>query len=177
MSGIKGLKLVLIFKNILPCNPPPPIRATIHKQVEVLFPIAETIVKSINKYSKLRPSLSLCLFYEPRLQYIANQSGSGKETVEMLVCFICLGTQDRFLIDINHHYQITMNQHKNWTWKLNINIYTKVTFLLYQLLVFLNRFAIYLFRQRDCKEKFLLAGGSWLLFISPGRWIGNKQLF
>ena len=67
-----------------------------------------------------RPSLSLHLFYEPQSQYIANQSGSVKETVswkigkniEMLVCFICLVTlrQD---FDINHHYQITMNQHKN----------------------------------------------------------------
>ena len=57
-----------------------------------------------------RPSLSLCLFYEPRLWYIANQSGSAKETVspkidkniEMLVCFIGMGKQDRTLIDINH---------------------------------------------------------------------------
>ena len=54
---------------------------------------------------------------------MANQSGSAKETVspkiseniEMLVCFICVGTQDMILIDINHHYQITMNQHKNLT--------------------------------------------------------------
>ena len=68
-----------------------------------------------------RPSLLLHLFYEPRSPYIANQSGFAKETVspkigeniEMLVCFICMGTQDRTLIDINHHYQITMNQHKN----------------------------------------------------------------
>ena len=68
-----------------------------------------------------RPSLSSRLFYEPRLRYIANQSGSAKETVspkigeniEILVCFICMRTQDRTLIDINHHYQITMNQHKN----------------------------------------------------------------
>ena len=68
-----------------------------------------------------RPSLSLHLFYEPQSRYIVNQSGSAKETVspkideniEMLVCFICMGTQDRTLIDINHHYQITMNQHKN----------------------------------------------------------------
>ena len=58
---------------------------------------------------------------EPQSQYIAKQNGSAKETVspkigeniEMLVCFICMGTQDRTLIDINHHYQITMNQHKN----------------------------------------------------------------
>ena len=65
--------------------------------------------------------LSSCLFYEPQLWYIANQSGSAKETVspkiseniEMLVCFIFMGTQDRTLIDINHYYQITMNQHKN----------------------------------------------------------------
>ena len=58
-----------------------------------------------------RPSLSSRLFYEPRSRYIANQSGSAKETVspkigeniEMLVCFICMGTQDRTLNDINHH--------------------------------------------------------------------------
>ena len=68
-----------------------------------------------------RTSLSSHLFHEPRSRYIANQSGSAKETVspkigentEMLVCFICMGTQDRTLIDINYHYQITMNQHKN----------------------------------------------------------------
>ena len=50
-----------------------------------------------------------------------NQSGSAKETVspnigkniEMLVCFICMGTQGGTSTDINHHYQITMNQHKN----------------------------------------------------------------
>ena len=68
-----------------------------------------------------RPSLSSCLFHEPRSQYVTNQSWFAKETVslkieeniEMSVCFICMGTQDRSLIDINHHYQITMNQHKN----------------------------------------------------------------
>ena len=59
-------------------------------------------------YSKLRPSLSARLFYEPRLRYIANQRESAKETVspkigkniEMLVCFICVGTVDSILIDI-----------------------------------------------------------------------------
>ena len=125
------------------------------KQVEVLFPIEETIVRSIITYSKLRPSLSLHLFYEPQLWYIVNQSGSAKETVspkigkniEMLVCFICMGTQDRTLIDINHHYQITMNQHKNWTWKLNINIHT-----LYQLLIFLDRFS-YIFLDKEIAKK------------------------
>ena len=68
-----------------------------------------------------RRSLSLHLFYEPQLQYIVNQSGSAKETVspkigkniEMLVCYICKGTQNRTLIDIHHHYEIKMNQHKN----------------------------------------------------------------
>ena len=68
-----------------------------------------------------KPSLSLHIFYEPRSWYIdiANQSGSAKETVrskigeniEMLLCFICMATQDR--IDMNHHYQILMNQEKN----------------------------------------------------------------
>ena len=58
--------------------------------------------------SKLSPSFSLCLFYEPWSRYIANQSGSAKGTVspkigkniEMFVCFICVGTHDRILIDI-----------------------------------------------------------------------------
>ena len=57
------------------------------------------------------PSLSLHLFYEPQSWYIVNQNGSAKETVilkiykniEMLVCFICMWTQGRTLIDINHH--------------------------------------------------------------------------
>ena len=87
------------------------------------FPIVETIVRSIIKYSKLGRSFSSRLFYEPRSRYIANQSGSAKETVspkigeniERLVCFICVRTQGRILIDINCHYQITINQHKNWT--------------------------------------------------------------
>ena len=43
-----------------------------------------------------RPSLSLCLFYEPQSWYIANHGGSAKETVslkigkniEMLVLFV-----------------------------------------------------------------------------------------
>ena len=79
-------------------------------------------LQMLNSYliKEERPSLSLHLSYEPQLQYIANQSGSAKETVspkigeniEMLVCFICMGTQDRTLTDINHH-QIMMNQHKN----------------------------------------------------------------
>ena len=63
----------------------------------------------------------IAFFYEPRLRYIVIQSGSVKETVrlkigeniEMLVCFICMGTQDRTLIDINHHCQVTMNQREN----------------------------------------------------------------
>ena len=52
--------------------------------------------------------MSSHLCYEPQLQYIVNQSGFVKETVspeigkdiEMLVCFICMGTQDRILIDV-----------------------------------------------------------------------------
>ena len=69
------------------------------------------------------PSLSLPLFYGPQLWHKVNQSGSVKETVilkigeniKMLVCFTCMGKPDRTLIDINHHYQITMNQteHEN----------------------------------------------------------------
>ena len=31
------------------------------------------------------PSLLSCLFYEPRLRYIANQSGSAKETVSLKI--------------------------------------------------------------------------------------------
>ena len=80
-------------------------------------------LQMLNSYliKEERPSLSLHLSYEPQLLYIVNQSGSAKETVslktgkniEMLVCFICMGTQDMTLIDINHNYQIMMNQHKN----------------------------------------------------------------
>ena len=52
--------------------------------------------------------MSLLLLYEHRLRYIANQSGSVKETVswkigkniEMLLSFICTGTQNRILIAI-----------------------------------------------------------------------------
>ena len=51
-------------------------------------------------YSKLRPILSLHLFYKPQLQYITNEIGPAKETaspkigenIEMLVCFICVAT-------------------------------------------------------------------------------------
>ena len=35
------------------------------------------------------------------------------KNIDMLVYFLCVGTQDRILVDINHHYQITINQHKN----------------------------------------------------------------
>ena len=104
--------------------------------------------------------MSLRLFYDPQSCYISNQSGSTKETVspkigeniEMLVCFICRGTQDGTLIDINHYYQIAIINIKNWTWKLNMNIH-KVAFLLYQLLIFLNLFFVYLFRQSGCRKK------------------------
>ena len=60
----------------------------------------------------------IVFFYEPQSRYIgiANQSGSTQEAIslkigeniEMLVCFLCMVTQGRTLIDINHHYQITM---------------------------------------------------------------------
>ena len=70
-----------------------------------------------------RSSLSSHLFYEPQSRYIVNQSVSAKETVspkigeniEMLVFFVCMGTQDRTLIDINRYYRITVIQHKNLT--------------------------------------------------------------
>ena len=59
--------------------------------------------------------------------------------------------------------------------KTNIN---KVTFLLYQLLIFLNIFIVYFFQKKRLQKKpFLPAGSSWLFFISPNRWIGNEQLF
>ena len=72
-------------------------------------PLSSADVKFLLKGE--RASLSSRLFYEPRSQYIANQSGSAQETaspktgknIEMLVCFICMGAQDRNLIDINHH--------------------------------------------------------------------------
>ena len=80
------------------------------KQVEVLFPTEETIVRSIITSSRLTPSLLSHHFYQSR--YIANQSGSAEETVsakignniEMLVYFICVGTEDRILIDVNNSF-------------------------------------------------------------------------
>ena len=62
-----------------------------------------------------RPSLSLRLFYEPRSRYIANQSGSAKETVspkigkniDMLVYFICVGTPDRILVLIQYQSSLS----------------------------------------------------------------------
>ena len=66
------------------------------KQVEVILSIEQTIVRSIIIYGKLRPSLSSSPFYDPQLRYIANQSGSAKETVglkigeniEILILFV-----------------------------------------------------------------------------------------
>ena len=77
--------------------------------------------------SKLSPSFSLCLFYEPWSRYIANQSGSAKGTVspkigkniEMFVCFICVGTQDRILIDIAIIYYLFFI----FTWQVKIHTY------------------------------------------------------
>ena len=46
--------------------------------------------------------------------------------------------------------------------------------------------ATYLFKPFNCisfqtkrlqKKKILFAGGSWLFFVPPSRWIGNEQLF
>ena len=63
-----------------------------------------------------RPSLSSRLFYEPRSRYIANQNGSAIETVspkigdntEMLVCFICMGKQDRtFQLPLSNYDEST----------------------------------------------------------------------
>ena len=101
------------------------------KQVEVLFPIEETIVRSIITYSKLRRSVSSCLFYEPWLRYIANQSESAKETVspkideniEMLVCFICVVTEDRTLIDIFNICFIYYYLFFIFSWQVKIHTY------------------------------------------------------
>ena len=101
------------------------------------------------------------LHIEPWLQYIANESMSAKETVspkiceniEMLVCFVCMGdTKQDFDWYQSSLSLIMMNQDKNWPKKLNINIY-KVTFLLYQLLMFLNLFIVYLFREKRLQKK------------------------
>ena len=89
-------------------------------RVKMVAPLPSADVKFLLN-QKMRPSLSSHLFCEPWSWCIANQSGSAKETVspniseniEMFICFICMGTQDRTLIDISHLYQITMNQHKS----------------------------------------------------------------
>ena len=84
-------------------------------------PLSSADVKFLLNRKREAKFVIAFFFYEPRLRYIVIQSGSAKETVslkigeniEMLVCFICMGTQDRTLIDINHHCQVTMNQHEN----------------------------------------------------------------
>ena len=61
------------------------------------IPLSSTDVKFLIKGE--RSSLSSRLFYEPQSRYIANQSGSAKETVspkigeniEMLVCLFVWG--------------------------------------------------------------------------------------
>ena len=88
-------------------------------RVKVDAPLSADVKFLLNQRRETK--FIIASFYEPRSQYIANQNGSAKETVspkigeniEMLVCFICMGTQDRTSIDMNHHYQIMMNQHKN----------------------------------------------------------------
>ena len=57
----------------------------------------------------------VAFFYEPRSWYIANQSGSAKETVspkigeniDMLVYFICVGTPDRILVLIQYQSSLS----------------------------------------------------------------------
>ena len=105
-----------------------------------------------------RASLSSRLFYEHRSWYIANQSGSAKETVSPnwreywdATCFVCRGNKTGF-----DWYQSSLSNHDESTEKLNIKIeykYIQSNILLYQLLIFLNLFIKYLFRQRDCKKK------------------------
>ena len=142
------------------------------KQVEVLFSIEETIVISIKRYSKLRPNLSSHLFYDPQLWYIANKSGSEKETVsrkigeniEILILFVWRRKTGFWLISIIIRLQWINIKIKQ---KLNLNIY-KVTFLLYQLLIIWNLFVVYLSRQKDCKKK--VCTGRWLLTIFYFTW-------
>ena len=45
------------------------------------------------------------------------------KNIDMLVCFLCVGTQDRILVDINHHYQITINIKIEYKY-IKINIFT-----------------------------------------------------
>ena len=75
-------------------------------------------------------------------------------------------------------YQSSLSNYdeSNWTWKLNINIY-KVTFLLYQLLIFLNLFNKYLLRQRDCKKKVSNRGRLVTIFYFTWPVVRKKQLF
>ena len=80
-------------------------------------PLSFTDAKFLLNQRRETKFVIVSFFSEPRSRYIANQNGSAKETIsqkiganiEMLVCFIWRGSQDR--TDINHHYQITMNQH------------------------------------------------------------------
>ena len=115
-----------------------------------------------------RPSLSSRLLYEPRWRYIANQSGSAKEfvspkigeNIEMLVCFICMGTQGRTLIDIKHDYQITMNQHKKLNIKIEYIYIQSNIFIVSAAFLFKSFYLISFWTKRlQRKKKFLPAGG------------------
>ena len=73
--------------------------------------------------------------------------------------FICVGTQDRILIDINHDYQIMMNQYY---------CISCLSFKIFLLHIFLDKESLF--------RKSLPTGGLWLFFISPSRWVGHKLL-
>ena len=87
-----------------------------------------------------RPSLSSRLFYEPRSRYIANQSGSAKETIVLFVLGHKIGL---WLISIILIKLWWINSKIEYKYIQSNNFI--VSYLLYCI--------IYLFRQRDCKKK------------------------
>ena len=137
-------------------------------------------------------------FYEPWSQYIANQSGSAKvtvspkigENIELLVCFICMGTQGlllyQLLIFLNLLIVYLFRQRD---WKKNTFLPTVSSWLFFissgQWIGNEQLFKCFIFEQKKKQWCFRVCSNSkcmcWLLtpnslsiMISP---LGKKMIF
>ena len=88
------------------------------------------------------------------------------ENIEMLVCLICMGTQDRTLIDINHHNQITMINIKIEYKCMQSNIFIVSTAYLFKLLW-------YIFLDKEILKKASIHG--WLMTIFYFTWPADRK--
>ena len=84
----------------------------------------------------------------------------------MVVCFICMGTQGRTLIDINH----PLSNYDESTYKLNIKIEYK--YIQSNIVIVSAAYLIFLDKE-SAKKKVSTHGWLMTIFISSGWWIGN----